>query len=202
VILPDPIRITELVARVFEQLGIHYYIAGSIASSLHGIPRATYDVDIVADMKLEHVGPFVKSLKSDFYIDSEMIEDAIINSSMFNIVYLETMFKIDIFVSKEDEFSNTAMTRSQRYKLLDESSDEISVASAEDVILHKLYWFRIGDKVAERQWADTIGVLQVMNKDLDLDYLHKGANMLGVKDLLEQALNEAKLIQNTIVDDD
>ena len=84
----------------------------------------------------------------------------------------------------------------------DESSDEISVASAEDVILHKLYWFRIGDKVAERQWADTIGVLQVMNKDLDLDYLHKGANMLGVKDLLEQALNEAKLIQNTIVDDD
>ncbi len=35
------------VVAVFEQLGIEYYIGGSVGSSAYGIPRATFDVDLV-----------------------------------------------------------------------------------------------------------------------------------------------------------
>ena len=39
---------------VFEKLGIRYYIGGSVASSAHGIARSTQDIDIIADLHLQH----------------------------------------------------------------------------------------------------------------------------------------------------
>ena len=109
-VLPEPTRITQLISNVLDHLQIAYFVGGSLASSLHGISRATQDVDIVADIKSEHVEPFAEALRTQFYVDEQMIRDAIEYRSSFNVIHLETMFKIDVFVFR-NELGREAMAR-------------------------------------------------------------------------------------------
>jgi len=191
--LTDPLRVTKHVTDVLEQLDIPYLIGGSLASSLHGIPRATQDVDVVADIKVHHIPLLVNTLKTDFYIDADMIREAIQHRSSFNVIHLETMFKVDIFVLREDMPSQEEMARREQYQVSDNPLQILFLSSAEDVILHKLYWFQLGEGVSERQWNDVLGVLQVQHETLDYEYLKRGAKQRGVSQLLEQVLGDAEL---------
>jgi len=186
--LASPIRITHLVAEIFDKLNIPYMVGGSLASSVHGIPRATQDIDIVADIKPVQVDSLVKAFEGEFYIDADMVQDAIKYSSSFNIIYLETMFKVDIFVLKNDLVSQDEMNRRQPYQV--DSQQAFFVSSAEDIIIQKLHWFQLGGKISERQWNDILGVFQVQKETLDYSYLQKSAKLKGVAELLEQAIKE------------
>lgn len=187
-VLPEPARITGFIADVFHRLQIPYFVSGSWASSLHGIPRATQDVDIVADIEPQHITSFVRALEKDFYIDPHMVQDAVQHRSSFNIIHLETMFKADIFLLKDDIASQEEMARREIYELSEEPPQELFLASAEDVILHKLYWFQLGGSVSERLWKDVLGIIQVQADKLDVSYLQRGAELRGVTDLLGEAL--------------
>ena len=189
--LVEPLQITQLVTAVFEKLNISYLIVGSLASSLHGIPRATQDVDLVADLELHHILPFVKALESAFFVDADSIREAIHQRSSFNIIHLATMFKVDIFIPKNDPISQAEMARRERYRVSDEPRQEFYIASAEDMILRKLNWFRLGGEISERQWQDVLGILEVQHKKLDRLYLQQGAQQMGVNDLLERAFIDA-----------
>jgi hypothetical protein len=74
---------------------------------------------------------------------------------------------------------------------LDESSRAYDLATAEDVVLGKLEWYRLGNEISERQWRDAIGVLQVQKGTLDREYLEHWARELGLGDLLARALRDA-----------
>ncbi|MBT9149206.1 MAG: hypothetical protein DDT27_00975 [Dehalococcoidia bacterium] len=191
-VLPEPTRITQLVANILDRLQIPYFVGGSLASSLHGIPRATQDADIVADIKSEHIVPFVEALRTQFYVDEQMIRDAIERRSSFNVIHLETMFKVDVFVFR-NELGREAMARRERYQLSDQSASYIFLATAEDIILSKLQWFRLGEGTSERQWLDVLGVLQVQGDRLDFPYLQRMAGQMGVHDLLRQAIEDAAI---------
>lgn len=187
----EPIRVTLLVAEALEKLGIKYVIGGSLASALHGVARATMDTDIVADLQDEHVEALMEALKSTFYIDDEMVREAIQAHRSFNIIHLESFFKVDIFVSKEREFDRLQMARRLPYVLSTGPEQSAYVASAEDTILAKLEWYRIGGEVSDRQWRDILGVMKVQAGKLDLEYLQRGARLLKVIDLLDRAIKEA-----------
>ncbi len=190
----DPLEITRTVSRVLDRLGIPWFLAGSLASSLHGIPRSTHDADIVANISQEDIAALRRALEPDFYVDEHMLRESLQHGSPCNIIHLRTMFKVDIFpFSEADEFSSEAVSRSQGYELFEDSSDVLFVASAEDVVLHKLFWFHLGGNVSERQWNDALGVLRVQNKMISVDYLQKWAARLGIQPLLEKALSEAGL---------
>ena len=191
-VLAEPIQITRRIARAFEGLGISYFIGGSLASSLHGIPRATQDVDIVADIRKEHVDLLVVALKDEFYIDADMINEAIRRNASFNVLHFATMFKVDIFILKGDKLSKEEIDRREQYPVSGDPSDHLFLASAEDVILQKLYWYQKRDCVSERQWNDILGVLQVQSEKLDHAYLINRALQRGVSGLMERALEEAK----------
>lgn len=167
-------------------------IAGSLASSLHGIPRATHDVDIVADIKLQHVEELIGALKNDFYIDQDLVKKAIKQSSSFNIIHLETMFKIDIFILGNDPNSKSEMDRRQSYQISETSNIELFLASAEDIIIRKLQWFELSNRISDRQWKDVIGVLSVKKDQLDYDYLDEAARQWKVTELLELAMEEVE----------
>lgn len=192
-VLAEPVEITRRVTRVLEDLEIRYFVGGSLASSLHGIPRATQDVDIVADVKSEHVSSLVGALESDFYIDTEMIRNAVVSQASFNVIHLATMFKVDIFVLKQDAASQEEMARRELFQISDAPPQSLFLASAEDVILHKLYWYQIGGGISDRQWRDVLGVLQVQHDKLDHAYLAMGAERREVTELLERALQEAQV---------
>ena len=130
------------------------------------------------------------------YVDEQMIRDAIERRSSFNVIHLETMFKADVFVFR-NELGREAMARRERYQLSDESASSIFLASAEDIILSKLQWFRLGKGTSERQWLDVLGVLQVQGNRLDFSYLQRMAGQMGVADLLRQAIEDAGIFPDS-----
>jgi hypothetical protein len=180
------------VIETFDLLGIDYYIGGAVASLAHGIYRTTADVDIIAEINLEHVPAFVQSLQDTYYVDADMIKDAIRHRSEFNVIHLYTMFKVDIFLPKKRPFDQSVRQRVQRseLKILEERSI-FNMESAEDVILTKLEWYKMGGGVSDRQWGDILGVLKVQKQRLDQEYLQRWAMEIGVADLLTRALQEA-----------
>ena len=184
----EPIEVTIKVTHVLESLGISYFIGGSLASTLYGMVRTTQDSDIVAEMRLEHLEPFVLALQDDFYMDDEMIAESIQRHSSFNIIHRESMFKVDVFIPRPRPFLQSQLVRAQKQTFLFESEISAKFASPEDIILAKLEWYRLGGEVSERQWRDILGVLKTRAGELDLDYLRKWANELKVSDLLERTL--------------
>jgi hypothetical protein len=187
----DALQVTGIVARALEDLGVRYLVGGSLASSLHGIPRSTQDADLVADLEGSHAHSLVSTLQGEFYIDQESVEHAIGRRSSFNVIHLPTMFKVDIFVLRRDRVSELEMRRRQQVTLeLPGGALPLWVATAEDTVLQKLVWYREGHGVSDRQWQDLLGVLKVQ-KSLDMTYVEDTAEELGVGDLLERALGEA-----------
>jgi hypothetical protein len=131
-----------------EQLEIDYYVGGSVASLAHGIYRTTADVDIIAEIYLEQVSLFVRQLENAYYVDADMIKDAIRHRSEFNLLHLDTMFKVDIFLPNQRQFDQVVRQRVQRnaLKILEESL-VFNVEFPEDVILNKLEWYKMGGGV-------------------------------------------------------
>lgn len=182
------------VVDLFDQLGIPYYVRGSLASSAYGIARATADVDLVADVRAEQVPTLVKQLHAEYYIDAAMIYDAIARRASFNLLHLATMVKLDVFLPKQRAFDAEVARRTQQDTLEEAPSARlVNILSPEDVILTKLEWYRAGNQVSERQWNDVLGVLKVQGELLDRAYLQQWATVLQVTDLLERAFQEASL---------
>jgi len=178
------------VVEVLERLNIPYHIGGSVASSLYGAFRPTQDVGLVADLHLTQVRPFVKSLENDYYVVEDSVRDAIRHRSSFNLISNVTFMKVDIFIPKLRAFDQDALQRVQTLPLQG-GGREFVVAAPEATIVHKLEWYEMGGRVSGRQWSDIVGVLKQQVGLLDLAYLDRWTALLGVHDLLEQALKEA-----------
>lgn len=189
--LPEPIAVTAKVTAVLEKLKVPYFIGGSIASTIYGMVRTTQDSDIVADLHIDQVKSFVETLMADFYIDAEMIADSIDRNSSFNIIHRESMFKVDIFIPSTLPFEKIRFARAQRRILSNDPEVSANISSAEDTILMKLVWYRMGGEVSERQWRDVMGMLKVQGDRLDFDYMRQWGTTLKVGDLLERAKGEA-----------
>lgn len=186
--LMDPLAVASLVARALDDLGVPYFVGGSLASTLHGEPRFTRDADLVAELQPRHAEPLTHALAPTFYADAESIRKAIARKGSFNVIHLATAFKVDVFVSKLRPFDRSSFAR--RESAQGERYD-VWISSAEDTLLAKLDWFREGHEVSDQQWRDILGILTVQKGQLDQDYLHTWAESLGVQDLLERALTES-----------
>ena len=189
----ESIRLALKVAEIFDALAVNYLIGGSVASSILGEPRATLDVDIVADLKISHVQPLIALMTGEFYIDEMMITEAINRKSSFNVIHLDTMQKVDIFILSEQPLAQLEMQRRQQLVITQNPEGSVWVASAEDIILQKLIWYRLGNQVSDRQWRDVLGVMKVQAERLDFNYLRDWAERLNLSNLIEQALREAGL---------
>jgi hypothetical protein len=190
-LIPETTRVALQVIDILEELGISYHVGGSFASSIHGVPRQTRDLDLVVDLQVGHVRHLVSRLEGDFYVDPEMIHSAIGRRGSFNIVHLASGFKVDMFCLKSGFFDRSEVKRRLRRSLLTDLPREVTVSSAEDTVLRKLEWYKIGGQVSERQWLDVLGVLRIQGERLDRDYLEYWAEELELADLLERALAEA-----------
>ena len=127
----EPVEVTLKVTSVFEKLSVSYLIGGSLASTLYGMVRTTQDSDIVAEMRLEHLKPFVTALQDEFYLDDEMIAESIQHNSSFNIIHRDTMFKVDVFIPRPRPFLRSQLARAQRQTFTFETEVSARFASPE-----------------------------------------------------------------------
>jgi len=175
-----------------ERLGVPHHIGGSVASSTFGFYRTTADVDLVADLRSEHVEPLVEQLQESYYVDGDMILEATRDRGSFNVIFLPTVTKVDVFIPKGEPYDRVEAERVRRVTVEAPSGSRLfPLSSPEDIVLRKLEWYRAGHEVSERQWLDLSGVLKVQAPNLDLPYLRGWAQTLGLAELLDRALSDA-----------
>ena len=185
-----PLSVLSAVTTILENVGIRYVLVGSFASSVHGIYRATADIDVLTDIKIEQVHPLFESLRDAFYVDEHTMRNAVARGGSFNAIHFDSVFKVDIFVSKDDEFALGQLDRRELRKISPDRAETVYVATVEDTILAKLRWYQIGHETSGTQWRDIIGMLVTSRDKLDLQYLRAWAAKLGLAELFEQALLE------------
>lgn len=192
-LLSEVLEATLEVSRALEALEVPYFLGGSLASSLYGIPRTTQDADLVVDLGAQDVPRLVASLEGRFYIDSERALDAVRRQASFNVIHLTTASKVDLFILKREPFPLSEMDRRERMALSSAEGSSLFVASAEDIVVEKLRWYSLSGGISERQWNDVLGVLKVRGRKLDFFYMRRWAESLGLGELLGRALADAGL---------
>jgi hypothetical protein len=185
---PETIRVAFLVIDALESLGIRYHVGGSIASSVHGVPRQTQDIDIVAELDTRHVDALVTRLGDAFHADARSARAAILERSSFNVIHFDSGIKVVLFPRGDRPFDLEELSRSRSELVVAAPERRAFVKTPEDTILRKLQWYRDGGEMSDRQWTDVLGVVRTQGSRLDRRHLERWAEELGVADLLERAL--------------
>ena len=158
-------------------------LTGSFASSLHGSPRATQDVDIVIAPNLGSLQRLLGHFPEDaYYVSRDAALQAYGSEGMFNVVDFDTGWKVDFIVRKSRAFSLEEFER--RHSAMIESTNVV-VASAEDIVIAKLEWAKLGE--SERQLRDVASILLTRGADLDLDYINRWVKQLDITDQWSKA---------------
>jgi hypothetical protein len=171
------------VARALEHAQVEYMVGGSVASSLHGEPRATRDIDFAVRLREEALPRLVAALGQDFAIDEQMVKEAIQRGRSANIFYLPFFMKVDLFVRGSSEYDEAEFARKAVVEPTE--GEPLFASSVEDTLLWKLRWFRMGGEVSDHQWRDVLGMLRLAGDALDRGYLRHWSAAHGVSDLLD-----------------
>ncbi|HUQ43291.1 MAG TPA: hypothetical protein VM451_02610 [Candidatus Limnocylindria bacterium] len=167
-------ELLAIAVRALEAEGIPYMLTGSLASSFHGEPRSTRDIDFVIDPDPAALDRLVARLAAeDMYVHADAARDALAARGQFNAVAGDA--KIDFMVRKDRPFSISEFGRRQRVRLPDSEAD---IVSLEDLIIAKLAW--AAETGSDRQKRDVMGMIEVAGSDLDRAYVERWTTQLGM----------------------
>jgi len=183
----------EFISQLIAHLGaseIPYMLCGSVASSFHGEPRATKDVDLVIECGRRHLPGLLRRLHgAGWYASDVAAMEAIEQRTMFNIIDPDSGWKADLIVRKDRAFSLCEFARRQTAAVLGGDYPTMRLTTPEDTILSKLEW-SLGSH-SRQQYRDALQVAIIGREKLDRDYLEQWAGALGVEELLRKLLAEA-----------
>ncbi|MBW4476620.1 MAG: hypothetical protein KME54_07040 [Tolypothrix brevis GSE-NOS-MK-07-07A] len=190
--IQDSITLASELHQILESVNIPYYVSGGVASSIHGEPRSTRDLDLVIEIQRDQINLLVTTLEAaGYYCPAGAVEDLQQGRDrMLNITHTETIANADLYVTDTSAFAASQMTRR---RLLDvEGMPNFWLISPEDLLLQKLVWGR--GSQSEKQWRDVLGILKLQADFLDYGYLTEWAENLGLVDLISQAFTEAGIL--------
>ncbi|MEO7520902.1 MAG: DUF6036 family nucleotidyltransferase [Gemmatimonas sp.] len=174
--------VVNATAAALVRNGIEYFVTGSFASSVHGEFRATNDIDIVAALDVRRLESLLAELSHTFLTDLDQAREALAVGGSFNLIHSTTYLKVDVFPCVS-AFHREAIRRAVAVSLPG-ASEPLRVASLEDIILSKLWWFRLGGETSETQQRDVRRLIALNRPRLDSAYLQQWATELNVADLL------------------
>jgi hypothetical protein len=166
------------VINTLEHLNIPYMIGGSVAAIAYGEPRLTLDMDVIVKINAEQAKKLSNSFGQEYYVSLDSILDALASHGHFNIIQSEAGVKVDFYVLQDDPFSQSEFSRKCR-EAFDQTKEAVFV-SAEDVILKKLEWFKLGQ--SQKHLEDIKGILKISGTKLDCQYINEWASKLGVQE--------------------
>ncbi|MDQ3634206.1 MAG: hypothetical protein M3405_06810 [Acidobacteriota bacterium] len=174
----------DFVGRI-EPLGIRYMLTGSMAMIRYTVFRQTADIDIILELSDSlDKADFINALESDYYVPHNAVGRAFQGGRMFNVIHIETAFKVDCIVRKSNNFQKSAFERREK---TDYYGEDVWVISKEDLILSKLWWAK--DTHSEMQFKD---IKNLMQAGFDIEYAKKWTEELGITDSFQKCLNEIK----------
>jgi len=172
-----------------DKAHIHYMVVGSFASSLYGAGRATLDIDIVVSATPDQIQAFLRLLPTTtYYFDVGAALEACRRKDMFNILDMNSGWKIDVIFEKPSVYHQRAF---QRRTLAEIESVPLVAATAEDTIVSKLEWAKMGE--SSRQIEDVAGILKARLALLDRAYIEKWVGELGLTSEWDRARRLAGL---------
>ena len=178
--------------RRLNRLDIDYMLTGSMASNFWGVPRTTHDLDFVVRFQPHQASLMVRAFDDQFFIQERSVQAAFEAPYQFNALDRRSGLKVDFWMLREDAFEQEMFRRRRRETLFDEPA---WIATAEDVILHKLHWHRLTP--SERQVMDAAGVVAVQAERLDHNYLTLWASRLGLSEILAELLSGRRRPKST-----
>jgi hypothetical protein len=162
---------------ILDSAGIPYMLTGSFASSLHGMPRATQDIDLVIAPNPASLKALLQSFPEDrYYVSRAAALDAYERASLFNVIDFNSGWKIDFIIRKSRDFSRVEFDRRAPATVW---GITLFVATAEDVVISKLEWAKLAQ--SERQIEDAAGIIRTQGKDLDMGYIESWINKLDLQ---------------------
>ena len=182
-------ELLKKVVPILTAVGIDYMVTGSIASSLHGEPRSTHDIDLVVVMPPDAVRKLMTAFPSpDYYLSEDAIVDALRQRSMFNLLSLNDGEKVDFWMLTDEPFDHSRFARKRIDQVL---GLQLNVSTPEDTILAKLRWAKLSGG-SEKQFTDALRIYEIQGNKMDLAYLNHWASQLGVEDLWQRIQSEAE----------
>jgi hypothetical protein len=178
----NELDIVQDISKKFEQAGIPYMLTGSMAMNYYAVPRMTRDIDVVVAIALQDVQPVIRLFRAEYYVSPESVRDAVARQSMFNLIHLESVIKVDCIVRKNEPYRLEEFARRRRIKVLD---FDTWIVSKEDLIISKLFWAK--DSHSELQLRD---VRNLLATGFDAPYLERWTHELGLDILLRECLHD------------
>lgn len=184
--------------QAFEQLHVPAYLAGSIASSLHGMQQLARDIDLVVDLPEHSIASLLVLLKPYYVLDEDEIREAVRNRTSYSLIHLDSLMKVDVILPKQEAF-DIRMHQLVGQHSLDENVPPIWLASASEMILFKLRRYRQDEQSRtdgmrdDAAWNDVLGVFKVQAPALDLPLLEAWAAALDLAEPWHRALVDAGL---------
>ncbi len=172
----EPDALLRAIVTMFQAIGIPHMVVGSFASTFHGEPRTTRDLDLVVDPTATQLDELLGMLDPEqYYVDPDVARDALRRRAMFNVIEMTTAWKLDLIIRKTRAFSIEELGRRETVTML---GTEVATATAEDTIIAKLEWAKAG--ASQRQLDDVAGILRVRAGGLDLSYIEHWVAELGL----------------------
>jgi hypothetical protein len=185
-----PVSVEDFFGRLvaaLERIGVPYMVTGSFASTAHGRARATYDIDVIIAPSMEQLRALMAEFPDDrYYADEEDAIESFRHLSQFNIIDFASTWKADLIFRKDREFSRVEFSRRQRQTI---AGTPVYVATAEDVLIAKLEWAKMGE--SERQIEDAAGIIATQGEKLDVAYVRQWVRQLALDVQWEKAQRRA-----------
>jgi hypothetical protein len=168
------------VAAQLAGAGIPYMVTGSMAANFYAVPRMTRDIDVVIELSERDVDRITRLFQQEFYIDRDMVQRAVRDHGMFNMIHNALVVKVDCVVRKDTEYRREEFARRRAVSIADQP---IFIVAPEDLILSKLDWAK--ESRSQMQLDDVRNLLRSV-QGLDMAYLNRWVNRLGLAALYEE----------------
>jgi hypothetical protein len=176
----DELDILKSVATRLEAVGIPYMVTGSMAANFYTTPRMTRDIDLVIELSEEDIHRVVQLFQDEYYIDRDMVQQAVRNRSMFNMIHNALVVKVDCVVRKDSDYRREEFARRRPVAI---AGQQVFLVAPEDLILSKLDWAK--ESRSQTQLGDVRNLLKSV-QGLDTAYLNHWAVRLGLGTLLQE----------------